>query len=67
MTESEFVTCVFVAVTIKAFVTVKLDAMIFAKFNTPVLEMFFATIGPFMVSVLSVVVPATFKSPATLL
>ena len=67
MIESEFETCVFVAETIKAFVTVRLDAITFAKFNTPVLDMFFAAMDPFMVSVLSVLVPATFKSPATLL
>jgi hypothetical protein len=48
---------VFVAVTIKAFVTVKFEAKTFAKFATPVPVMFFAAIGPFMVNELSVVVP----------
>jgi hypothetical protein len=57
MIESEFETCVFVAVTIKAFVTVRFEAKTFAKFATPVSVMFLAVMDPFIISELSVVAP----------
>jgi hypothetical protein len=52
---------------INAFVTVRFDTIIFDKFDTPVLVIFWAVTGPFMRSELRVVVPYTFRAPVTLL